>query len=125
MPKPLPPRPMRSAFDAGVYVIRSASSARVYVGATRCRLSARLVAHWSALRHGRHPNQALQREWDRTGGESFAFEVVERVAPEELAALGEREAWWMDRLGAHDPATGYNSQPGGMSLGPRRVPWVA
>jgi hypothetical protein len=64
----------------------------------------------------------LQREWDRTAGKGFSFQIVERMAAEDLAALGDREAWWMERLGAHHPATGYNSQPGGMSLGPRRVP---
>lgn len=122
MAKPLPPRPKQSASDAGVYVIRSASGA-VYVGATRCRLRTRLVTHRSNLRRGRHPNQGLQREWDRTCGEGFTFEVLERVSDDELASLGEREAWWMERLGAHDRATGFNSQPGGVSLGPRRLPW--
>jgi DNA-binding MarR family transcriptional regulator len=64
----------------------------------------------------------LQREWDRTAGEGFTFEIVERVAAEDLAALGDREAWWMERLGAHHPSSGYNSQPGGMSIRPRRAP---
>lgn len=106
-----------------MYVIRSTASGTVYVGATRCRLGTRLATHRSNLRCGRHPNRALQREWDRTSGEGFTFEVVERVSADELASLGEREAWWMDQLGAHDPATGFNSQPGGMSLGPRWLAW--
>ena len=123
MTKPLPPRPIRSPVDAGVYVIRAASSGRVYVGATRCRLGIRLAAHRSALRGRRHPSPPLQREWNRTGGEGFTFEVLERVPRDQLDTLGEREAWWMEELGARDRATGYNSQPAGIGLGPRRLSW--
>ena len=96
MTKPPRPRLIEPPFDAGVYVIRAASSGRVYVGATGGRLSIRLSAHRSALRGGWHSSRALQREWDRTGGEGFTFEVLERVPRDQLDTLGEREAWWME-----------------------------
>lgn len=63
---------------SGVYVIVNKVTMRAYVGQTK-DLHARMRAHWSALRCGRHSNRALQSEWDAFGESCFLFCPVMKV----------------------------------------------
>lgn len=89
---------------AGIYVVRCAPTGRQWVGR-----APDLLTVWNremfTLRHGSHPNRSLQAAWRESGADSFAFEEVERVDPDELAysrerTLKERQAHWCATLGA-------------------------
>ncbi len=72
-------RVARDAFPPmGVYAIRDRESGRVLLGASR-NVHAALNRARFELRMGSHSNRLLQDEWDRSGPERFAFEVLELV----------------------------------------------
>ncbi|MBK6800091.1 GIY-YIG nuclease family protein [Novosphingobium sp.] len=65
--------------ESGVYVIRCTASAQVWVGGVPDLATIR-NRHWFTLRHGTHPNAALQAAWTTHGADSFTFEIAERIA---------------------------------------------
>jgi group I intron endonuclease len=93
----------------GVYVLRSESDGKVYVGCS-ADLTTRICRHAYALRCGWHHSKHLQAAWVLYGEENFSFEILE-FCSEEL--LDEREEMHQMRLRSRDPAFGYNGVPGG------------
>jgi len=90
--------------DAGVYTVHDRRSGRRLV-ASSPNVRAALNRHRFSLGVGAHRNRRLQQDWDESGSEGIAFEVLERVDPtdprirdlrEELAVL---ESLWQERLG--------------------------
>jgi hypothetical protein len=72
-------RRVRDAFPPmGIYAIRDQVSGRVLLGASR-NVHAALNRIRFELRMRSHPDRVLQAEWDRSGPERFAFEVLELV----------------------------------------------
>lgn len=72
-------RQARDAFPPmGVYAIRDRESGRVLLGASRDVHAALNRARFE-LRMRSHSNRALQAQWDSSGPERFAFEVLELV----------------------------------------------
>lgn len=57
----------------GVYVIRGPGG--IYVGST-VKFKQRAFSHASALKHGKHGNPALQRDYAKYGPDAFRFEPV-------------------------------------------------
>lgn len=55
---------------SGIYKITNLNNNKVYVGQSQ-NVFERRKEHFSALYSGKHPNAALQADWDKTGGHGF------------------------------------------------------
>jgi hypothetical protein len=68
------------------------------------------------LQHYRHPNKALQRDWDEHGAEAFSFEVLDTLEVPEREGYNAKgdlrtlEAMWLDKLKPYGDG-GYHSEP--------------
>lgn len=67
----------------GIYFIVCKANCRIYVGSA-VSISRRWYYHRSSLRGGYHPNQHLQRAWDKYGAGEFEFVIVEICHSDEL-----------------------------------------
>ncbi len=63
---------------AGVFQIRNTQNGKILLGSS-LNLDGPLNGARFMLSIGRHPNEALQEEWNRYGPEKFAFEILEVV----------------------------------------------
>ena len=100
------PRPM------GAFVIRNTVNGKVLLGVS-LDLSGILNRHRFQLRHGSHPNRALQADWGEFGEAAFAFEILDELKPKEgqspAGELAVLEALWLEKLrpwgdrGYHNP----------------------
>lgn len=79
---------------SGVYQIKVRD--RIYIGSTT-NFKARWWRHRAELRKGIHINKQLQRCWNKYGGETFEFSIVEEVPPFRPALLA-REQHYLDTL---------------------------
>lgn len=91
----------------GVYAAIDLGTGKVYVGSS-VDVPTRVSRHRHQLRYGVHPNAALQAAWDRCGGRSLLFKVLERCGESEVKT---REQYWMDTLLSYAPGFGYNACP--------------
>lgn len=66
--------------QAGIFRITNQKNGRVYLGSS-LNLHGPLNKHQFTLSIGAHINKAMQADWKKDGEESFAFEVVEVIAP--------------------------------------------
>jgi len=91
---------------AGIFAIRCAATAEVWVGQTLDldKIQNRI---WFSLRMGNHKNAELQRAWATHGEARLSLEAVEKLKDEELPYV--RDALLKERL-AHWRAT-LNAQP--------------
>jgi len=72
-------RQARNAFPPmGVYAIRDHATGAVRVGTSR-NVHGALNRIQFELRHGSHPDKALQADWNRDGPQRFSFEVLALV----------------------------------------------
>lgn len=71
--------------ESGIYEIRNAVNGKRYIGST-VSFAERFAAHRRSLVAGRHHSQALQRAWDKYGGENFRFDILVRCSETELRA---------------------------------------
>lgn len=88
----------------GVYTVQCAASGQIWVGSAS-DLSTIQNRLWFALRMGTSPHRSLQEAWRAHGGDTFTFEVVERLPDDEssiLRALLLKKCLtgWVDRLQA-------------------------
>jgi hypothetical protein len=88
----------------GIFAVRCAPAAKVWVGQTRD-----LDKVWNrisfSLRTGVDPRRDLQAAWNAHGAAGFAFEPLEKLKDESLdfarqSALDERMTFWRQKLGA-------------------------
>jgi hypothetical protein len=102
------PRPM------GVFLIRNMVNEKVFVGVS-LDLAGIINRHKFQLAMGKHPNTRLQAEWNEHGSESFAFEILDQLNPQDnphsdykrdLASL---EDLWLEKLQPYDER-GYNER---------------
>ena len=91
--------------NSGIYSLTNQRNGKRYIGRT-IHFQKRKTEHFCALRHGNHPNNHLQRAWDR--GDRFNFEIVEQCPPEKC---NEREIYWIAKFDTM--RTGYNQCAGG------------
>jgi hypothetical protein len=89
---------------SGIYSIRCHANGKLYVGQS-VNIRRRFFTHRSGLRKGKNGNPILQRCWDKYGEASFDFQVVE-LCPSEV--LTEREAYYIQKLGASNGVGGFN-----------------
>ena len=87
---------------SGIYKITNNTNGKVYVGQSK-NVFQRESEHFVALRHGNHPNEAMQKDWNKSN-RGFRFDVLE-LCP--IAKLNEREKYWIDKCGSMEP-NGYN-----------------
>jgi hypothetical protein len=89
--------------QAGIFRIKNLTSGDILLGSST-NLHGPLNKHRFLLTIGKHDNQALQRDWNRLGADSFAFEIIEVVKTtddptfdlgDELALL---EQIWLEKL---------------------------
>jgi hypothetical protein len=91
--------------EPGLFAVRCAATGEAWVGVSR-NLGQQQNGVWFSLKHGGHPNRALQAAWKAHGESAFAFEVLEVVDDSELGALGletllkTRDGHWREALGA-------------------------
>jgi hypothetical protein len=88
----------------GIFAVRCVASGEAWVGASP-NLDTIKNRIWFGLRMGNANNAEMQRAWSSHGADSFSFEVLERLDPEELAfvrdsQLKERAAHWRSVLKA-------------------------
>jgi hypothetical protein len=102
------PRPM------GVFLIRNMVNEKVFVG-VGLDLQGIINRYRFQLTMGSHPNSRLQTDWNEYGSESFAFEIMDQLYPqddpqsnyrEDLSAL---EDLWLEKLQPYDDR-GYNER---------------
>ena len=78
-------RQARDAFPPmGIYAIRDRASGHRLLGASR-NVHASLNRARFELRMGKHADRVLQAEWNRSGAEGLAFDVLELVKEREDA----------------------------------------
>jgi hypothetical protein len=76
-------RQARDAFPPmGIYAVRDRTSGHLLLGASR-NVHAALNRARFELRMGKHADRVLQAEWDRSGVDGLAFEVLELVKERE------------------------------------------
>ena len=88
----------------GIFAVRCAASGEAWVGPT-LNLDTVKNRIWFGLRLRSATNRDMQRAWDDHGEDNFAFEVLERLDPDEPAfvrdsLLKERAAHWRATLNA-------------------------
>jgi hypothetical protein len=88
---------------AGVFQVKNTANGKVLLGSS-LNLDGSLNGQKFRLSIGRHPNEALQKEWSEYGPEKFAFEILEVVKvkddpdfnlSDELTLL---EQIWLEKL---------------------------
>lgn len=79
---------------SGIYKIVNKTNGKMYVGSSK-NILRRWKTHKSRLRSKIHHNVILQRAWVKYGESNFSFEILEKVAFEELFV---REKEWIASL---------------------------
>lgn len=100
---------------AGVFQVKNTVNGKVLLGSS-LNLEGVFNGHRFKLSAGRHPNGALQRDWDAYGPQSFVFETLEVIQEkedpnfnldDELTLL---EQIWLEKLQPFGER-GYNTGP--------------
>ena len=86
-----------------IYALRHNPTGRIYVGSSK-NVKLRAMSHLYNLRSSKHPNLAMQEDFDRYG-EDYTCYVLERI---ETYAHRNHEYLWMEALHTRDPEHGYN-----------------
>lgn len=93
----------------GIYAIINKINGKCYVGSTSVSLKSRFKSHRSMLRNNKHHSPSLQRAWNKSGEDCFAFMALEQVEDEGLVLI--REQHWIKEFNAAHPKLGYNVCP--------------
>ena len=92
-----------TTLPSGIYKITNNTNGKIYVGQSQ-NVYERKVQHFVALRHHKHENKQMQKDWDKNN-KGFRFDVIEYCGENEL---NEREKYWIDTLNTLQPR-GYNA----------------
>lgn len=92
---------------SGIYQIVNKTTEKRYVGYTS-NIRQRLKGHVSDLTLGKHPNDYLQKAWDKYGPHDFTLLVLEECGKTMLCL---REDYWVNILMTTDRYRGYNINP--------------
>jgi len=101
--------------QAGIFHIKNTQTGKILLGSST-NLHGPLNRHRFMLSIGKHPNEALQKDWNQLGADAFVFEILEIVKPsadplfnldDELTLL---EQIWLEKLKPFGEP-GYNQGP--------------
>jgi len=96
---------------SGVFQIRNLQNEKIFVGSS-LNLEGIFNRHRFALNAGSHQNKALQADWNTSGAENFAFEILEEIQPRENLDLKKEleflEDLWLENLQPYGER-GYNA----------------
>lgn len=90
-----------------IYCIQNLVTGKRYIGST-INAAKRLSEHQQALKANRHPNQYLQRAWNKYGADSFEVTILETC--ESADQLVDCENAWILRHSANHRDFGYNTR---------------
>lgn len=93
--------------QCGVYIIENKIDKKVYIGASR-NMYDRLCQHKWHLRKNIHPNDHLQKAFNKYGESVFVFDFLEEC---EEKYIFSQENYWCNLLNSHDRKYGYNVDP--------------
>lgn len=87
----------------GVYKIVNVADGNntTYVGSTTRSFRERMYEHSKSLNGGHYSNSRLQRSWNKYGGDSFEFSVIEIIGERTLCIP--KEQYWLDVIKEHTP----------------------
>ena len=85
--------------QSGIYEITCTANGKAYYGSTT-HWRNRRQAHRAALRRGDHPNEHLQRAWNKYGADAFRFDFLLAVFPEYL--------FFVEQMHIDSNADGFN-----------------
>ena len=88
---------------SGIYSITNTKNGKVYIGQSE-NVYLRRAQHTHALKHHNHPNEHLQKDYNKYGASNFVWRFVEQVG---LSQLNDREHYWIEKLNTIWPK-GYN-----------------
>ena len=94
-----------------IYCIECLQNGKRYIGQT-VNYKSRVYDHKSRLRRNKHPNDCLQKAWNKYGENNFKMYIVHRCTQDELDDL-ERSYIEMYKTLSHQ--FGYNIENGGNS----------
>lgn len=103
-----------------IYYIDCSKNMKGYVGCSSNSINKRWGQHKYLLRRERHPNAALQADWDKYGEETFSILQIDKCPREQQY---ECEGYHIKRLRTNDPEIGYNAS--GQDLETYYKNWVA
>jgi len=92
----------------GIYTITNKVNNKIYVGSATYSTKSRLTKHLSDLRKNKHPNNYLQKSFNKYKEENFLFEHLESHSSEYCLSM---EQYWMNLLEATNREKGYNICP--------------
>lgn len=85
----------------GVFQIRNLKNEKIFVGSST-NLDGIFNRHRFQLNADGHPNKALQADWNASGEENFAFEILEELKPRENLDIKKEleflEDLWLENL---------------------------
>lgn len=100
-----------------VYVIRNKANGKFYVGSSK-DMRQRVLSHRRKLQEHKHPNKALQDDFDKYGGNAFEFSVVGMVFG---YGKDSEELKMMRVLRTNDERYGYNTKDNTFTSGKRNI----
>lgn len=89
---------------SGIYKILNIVNGKLYIG-SGANLRRRKREHFCRLKSNTHINKFLQNSWNKYGGDSFVFEIIELTNTDDLI---KREQYWIDHYISYDKKKGYN-----------------
>ena len=92
----------------GIYKIKCLKNGKVYIGQS-VNIKKRLIEHIRELEKGTHDNQKMQSSYNKYGGNSFTFEVLEVV--DDKKHLTSREKYWASEFDSFSNEKGFNLCP--------------
>jgi group I intron endonuclease len=87
-----------------IYAIKNTKSGKMYIGSTN-NMTRRYIRHRTELNTNRHPNEYLQRSWNKYGEESFDFIILTTCGEHQLL---KKEVEYIDKYHSLDATFGYN-----------------
>lgn len=91
----------------GIYQIVNNVTQKSYIGYASS-IRSRIKGHISDLMYGKHPNDYLQKAWNKHGRYNFCFKVLQECQKDQLCLY---EDYWAKVLKVNDPEFGYNLKP--------------
>lgn len=89
---------------ACIYTITNLVNNKMYIGCAS-NPKRRWWEHSSMLKRGKHPNDFLQRAWNKYAEKNFMFEILEECSVSIMLAL---EHYWVITLNTNNDKYGYN-----------------